>query len=338
MARAKLLGVSSDALIRAARRNPCLLTAPIEKLLATRDALACGLDLSAHKATQLWLRSPHLLTRRPHPVLKRFTRLCKALGLAPDELKRIILDTAGLLETDPAATLARLRAAAAVFQLPVDQYVRLGLKQSSLLNFTAETLRDRVADFDRLLGFTPAMTLRLAARYPEMMVLDPLKAKHTLDTIAQELDLPSPIVRAAAIRHPSLLSADPKPLRDRLGANAQLLGVSISDLLAAALKCPPLLSLTSVNLAMKAPLIFALQQASGVATSMEDALRISPAALTYSAARLDQRIALAKLYPGRFSFSVLLCMAAPKVARLLSEHPSSPTASAVALQQGGISG
>ena len=80
--RAERLGVSPAAQSAAAGRNACLLTTPIDKLVAVRDALACGLHLSDGEAAQLWLRSPHLLRRDPKVVLLRFAQLCEGLSLS----------------------------------------------------------------------------------------------------------------------------------------------------------------------------------------------------------------------------------------------------------------
>ena len=150
-----------------------------------------------------------------------------------------------------------------------------------------------------------------------MIVLDPAQARQTLTRLARALDLPGTAICAAAVRHPALLSADPEALRSRLAANAQQLGVSLAGFITAALKTPPLFSLSTANIAEKMPLIEALQAATGLKPDMEAALRIAPSALTYAAARLEQRIALARAYPGRFSFSVLLSMPQDKAQGLL---------------------
>lgn len=309
-----------EEVIHAATRAGTILSLTPTRIKTTLDRLIDGLGFEPAHARRLWRRSPHILTRDPDLLIERFHYFRQTIPA--DALRRIVLDTASLLEVPPDAALRRFDELSGLFGISTPAVISLVAARPSIANYAADTLRGNIAALAQGFGVSSEAVITAALKSPDLITALPSTILSNITGIASRLALSNVALVAAVLRHPHLATACPDALLDRAVANAGQLGLSLADFAAMALRAPTLFSLTPANVALKIVPLTEFARMTGTPDGLAGLLKTSPAALTYSTQRIEGRLALAKAFPGRFAASVLLSMAQRKAELLLGTNPN----------------
>ncbi len=189
----------TQALVMAARQ-PALVGAPIDELLAKVETLGMALNVPAEQAAFLAARQPALLEYGPDQLSAACARLASVLGVSQRGM--------GLL-------LAKLR----------DQELRLVLGMSA--SYLADRLEDIRESVALPLGSTRGMdVLRMVVRHPGLLAVSPASLSMSCEALLDAYQAAPGTFVVVLGRCPSLLTYPATAIRANLAGLLRYLAVS----------------------------------------------------------------------------------------------------------------
>ena len=222
------------------------------------------------------------------------------MSIAPEHLDAKIEEMTGLFAVERADVITAV------------------LRQPTLLNFHPETLEGNVRAVIRHFDLPADRYIKAAIRQPVLFYSMPETLFARLRQLSAMIDVPADDLARAGLTNSGLLLGRPERIATHIRDAARLLDVRQEAYVALALRASKLFTLGASHFQEKMPLLQAIRRELRQADDAWSTLQAHPLAVTYSAARLRARLALARRLSGRLGYNALLSIGEAKAQRIVA--------------------